>query len=229
VTTLRLILLALACSLLFGCTNTPRHVHPDFAPSFAEQDFPEEPPLPATGSIYQDAQHNLTLFDDMRAHQVGDILTVVLAEATDAAKSSDTSLGKSNSAVIENPVLAGQLRTIGSDSNLGFELGSDQSFEGESASNQSNSLQGSITVTVAKVYPSGNLYVQGEKWIQINQGDEYIRLRGIIRPVDISTNNTIMSTKIADARISYSGTGATADANRVGWLSRFFLSPIWPF
>ncbi len=226
---LRLMMLALSCSLLFACSNSPRHVHPDFAPSFAEQDIPEEPPVPATGSIYQDAQHNLTLFDDMRAHQVGDILTVVLAEATDAAKSSDTSLGKSNSAVIENPVLAGQLRTIGTDSNLGFELGSDQSFEGESASNQSNSLQGSITVTVAKVYPSGNLYVQGEKWIQINQGDEYIRLRGIIRPVDISTNNTIMSTKIADARISYSGTGATADANRVGWLSRFFLSPIWPF
>ncbi|WP_232334886.1 flagellar basal body L-ring protein FlgH [Pseudohalioglobus lutimaris] len=219
----------LCCALLGGCTNTPEHTHPDFAPSFSEHNFPTEPAIPPTGGIYQSASHNLTLFNDMRAHQVGDILTVVLAEATDGAKSSDTSLGKSNSAVIENPLLAGQLRTIGSDSNLSFDLSSEQGFDGESASNQRNSLQGSITVTVAKVYPSGNLYVQGEKWIQINQGDEVIRLRGIIRPVDISTNNTIVSTKVADARISYSGTGATADANRVGWLSRFFLSPIWPF
>lgn len=226
---IRLTVSLLALALVAGCTNTPRHVHPDFSPSFSEESIPVEPALPATGGIYQNAGHNLTLFNDMRAAQVGDILTVVLAEATDAAKSSDTSLGKSNSTTIENPLLGGQLRPIGTDSNLGFDLQSNQDFEGESASAQRNSLQGSITVTVAKVYPSGNLYVQGEKWIEINQGDEYIRLRGIIRPVDISTNNTILSTKIADARISYSGTGATADVNRVGWLSRFFLSPIWPF
>jgi flagellar L-ring protein precursor FlgH len=109
------------------------------------------------------------------------------------------------------------------------DLSSSHAFDGESASNQSNSLQGSITVTIAKVFPGGNLYIQGEKWIQINQGNEYIRLRGIIRPVDISTTNTIVSTKIADARISYGGTGATADVTKVGWLSRFFISPIWPF
>ena len=84
-------------------------------------------------------------------------------------------------------------------------------------------------MTVARVLPNGNFYVQGEKWIQINQGNEYIRLRGIIRPVDITTNNTILSTQVADARISYSGTGATAEVNQVGWLSRFFMSPLWPF
>ena len=71
--------------------------------------------------------------------------------------------------------------------------------------------------------------MQGEKWIQINQGNEYIRLRGVVRPVDILSDNTILSTQVADARISYSGTGPTADANRMGWLSRFFVSPFWPF
>ena len=71
--------------------------------------------------------------------------------------------------------------------------------------------------------------MQGEKWIQINQGNEYIRLRGIVRPVDITTNNTILSTQVADARISYSGTGPTDEVNHVGWLSRFFMSPLWPF
>ena len=157
------------------------------------------------------------------------VVTVLLVEATDAAKKSDTTLDKSSTTSIPNPVLAGKLRDFGDDNTLGFELESDTAFDGESASNQSNSLEGSITVTVAKVYPGGNLYVQGEKWIQINQGNEYIRLRGIIRPVDISSDNSILSTKIADARMSYSGTGATADVNKAGWLSRFFISPIWPF
>ena len=87
----------------------------------------------------------------------------------------------------------------------------------------------SITVTIAKIYPGGNFYIQGEKWIEINQGSEFIRLRGIVRPVDISTTNTILSTKVADARITYSGTGATADVNKAGWLTRFFISPFWPF
>ena len=218
----------LALVLLGACMNSPNKNHPDYASPEPIDYYPEPELREPTGSIYNSG-HNLVLFEDLKARQVGDILTVLLAEATDAAKSSDTTLDKSTSTVIDDPVLAGQMRVIGSDSNLSFDLSSNHAFDGESASNQRNSLQGSITVTVARVYPGGNLYVQGEKWIQINQGNEYIRLRGIIRPVDISTNNTIVSTKVADARISYGGTGATADVNRVGWLSRFFISPIWPF
>lgn len=222
-------ILTLAQLLLVACTNTPENTHPDYASAEPVDYYPDPQALPPTGAIYHNAGHSLVLFEDLRARQVGDILTVLLAEATDAAKSSDTTLDKSNSTVIDNPVLAGKLRDFGDDNTLAFDLSSESAFDGESASNQSNSLQGSITVTVARVYPGGNLFVQGEKWIKINQGNEYIRLRGIIRPVDISTNNSILSTKIADARISYSGTGATADVNKVGWLSRFFISPIWPF
>ncbi|MCL4104556.1 UNVERIFIED_CONTAM: hypothetical protein GTU68_047518 [Idotea baltica] len=191
-------------------------------------EYPEAQIVAPTGSIYAGGR-SVSLFEDIRASQVGDIVTIVLAEATNAAKSSDTSLDKSNSNAITDPVLAGQTRILGSDASLAFDLSSDHSFGGESASNQRNSLQGSITVTVAKILPGGNLYVQGEKWIHINQGNEYIRLRGVIRPVDVSTNNTVLSTKVADARISYGGTGATAEVNGVGWLSRFFISPIWPF
>lgn len=221
------------CSLLLlllaGCINTPENIHPDYAAAEPVDYYPEPGSLQPTGAIYNNAGHSLVLFEDLRARQVGDILTVRLVEATDAAKSSDTTLDKSNSTVIDDPVLFGQMRDWGNDNNLSFDLSSESEFDGQSASNQSNSLQGSITVTVAKVYPGGNLYVQGEKWIQINQGSEYIRLRGIIRPVDIDTDNSILSTKVADARISYGGTGATADVNKVGWLSRFFISPYWPF
>lgn len=214
---------------LAACMNSPAHVHPDYAAMEPADYSASLAAVEPNGAIYQQQSRSLVLFEDLRARQVGDILNVVLAEATDAAKTSDTSVDKSSSSAIENPLLAGKLRDFSGDNTLGFDLSSDNSFGGESASNQSNKLNGSIAVTVAKVLPGGNLYVQGEKWIQINQGNEYIRLRGIVRPVDILSDNSILSTRVADARISYGGTGATADANKMGWLSRFFVSPLWPF
>jgi len=217
----------LALFILAACSSVPIDSHPDYAPATPVR-YPQPRAVEPTGAIYLAGQ-NVTLFEDLSARQVGDVVTVILAEATNAAKSSDTTLDKSSANSIIDPVLAGQTRIIGADSSLAFELASNHSFDGESASNQRNSLQGSITVMVSEVLPGGNLYVQGEKWIHINQGNEYIQLHGIIRPVDISTNNTILSTKVADARISYGGTGATAEVNSVGWLSRFFMSPIWPF
>lgn len=214
--------MVIALALLAGCSGVPIESHPDYAPAEYTEAPIEQPAVPS-GSIYL-ASRNMSLFEDTKARQVGDIVTVILAEATDAAKNSDTTLDKSNSTVITDPILGSE-----TDFNLGFDLSSEGAFSGESASNQSNSLQGSITVTVVEVMPSGNLYVQGEKWIHINQGNEFIRLRGIIRPVDIATNNTVLSTKVADARISYGGTGAPAEVNVIGWLSRFFMSPLWPF
>ncbi|MFT6285462.1 MAG: flagellar L-ring protein precursor FlgH [Alcanivorax sp.] len=181
-----------------------------------------------TGAVYQEG-YNVLLFEDLRARRVGDIVTVVLAEATDATKSSDTTLDKSSSTVIDNPIAGGLPAEFRNGYNLGFDLSSEQSFEGESGANQNNRLSGSVAVTVTRVFPGGNLYVQGEKWIQINQGDEYVRLRGIIRSVDISATNTILSTQVADARISYSSIGADSDVNKPGWLTRFFMNPVWPF
>ena len=218
---------ALAVLLMVGCAGMPSESSPEYAPT-EPMEFPDQQATAPSGGIYQPAR-TLSLFEDVTARQVGDIVTVILAETTDAAKSSDTDLDKSNSNSITDPILGGQTRTLGSDFNLGFDLSSDSQFSGGSASTQSNSLQGSIAVTVAKVLPGGNLYIQGDKWIHLNQGNEYIRLRGIIRPMDISSSNTVLSTKVADARISYGGTGPTAEVNVVGWLSRFFMSPLWPF
>jgi flagellar L-ring protein precursor FlgH len=88
---------------------------------------------------------------------------------------------------------------------------------------------GDITVTVVRRLPNGNLVVQGQKWVNINQGSEYVRLQGIIRPIDIAPDNTIPSSEVADARIAYGQNGALADANRPGLLARFFDSPWLPF
>lgn len=214
--------------LLAGCTTGSVLTRPgeaEFAPALP---MVQQPVLQQhNGSIYMSSVPR-PLFEDIKARQVGDLLTVILAEQTDASKSASTGITKSNTTDITAPDILGQTPTLrGNPLSTGLESSSD--FSGDADSSQSNKLQGSITVTVAEVLPNGNLRIQGEKWIAINQGDEYVRLRGIVRPVDIGPTNTVLSTQVADAKITYRGKGAAADSNAIGWLARFFISPLWPF
>jgi flagellar L-ring protein precursor FlgH len=197
------------------------------------------PPAPVgNGAIYQ-AGHEVSWFEDIRARRVGDLLTVTLVENTAANKSAKSSAAKDNSIDIANPTILGSYPQFDAsgliplasnkDNNLSFELNSASDFSGEGSSSQSNALSGNITVTVIEVLPNRNLYVRGEKRIGINQGNEYIRLSGIVRPEDITPQNTIESTRIADPTIVYVGEGMVADANTMGWLARFFNSVLFPF
>ena len=90
-------------------------------------------------------------------------------------------------------------------------------------------MNGSITVVVVEVLPNGYLMVEGEKWLGINQGEEFVKVTGVVRPQDVRYDNTVLSTQLGNANIQYRGKGALADANAQGWLARFFNSPIWPF
>jgi len=112
---------------------------------------------------------------------------------------------------------------------LSTTLNGANAFDGEGASTQSNSLAGSLTVTVTDVQANGNLVVQGDKTLKLNQGEEYVHIAGVVRTADIATDNTVTSDKIADAHISYSGKGVTDSSNRMGWLARFFNSAYAPF
>lgn len=227
--------LTLLCALtaLAGCAATPMRPPPgdlsDAPPHY------KMPQIPKDGSIYHDA-NSVALFEDLRAKRVGDILTVVLAEKTDAKKEATTSTDKENGMDLGNPTLLGSPLSFNGpgplskrNMNLAASVDTSQKFTGQGDSAQSNSLTGNVTVTVVSVMPNGNLVVRGEKIIRINQGDEYLRVSGVVRPVDISTDNSVLSTQLADARISYSGTGFVADSNHMGWLARFFNSPWWPF
>jgi flagellar L-ring protein precursor FlgH len=102
-------------------------------------------------------------------------------------------------------------------------------FKGNGDSAQSNLLEGDITVTVIDVLPNGYLMVRGEKRIGINQGNEYIKVSGIVRPADIDSNNTVLSTRLADPTLVYVGDGPIASANVMGWLAKFFISALMPF
>ena len=108
-------------------------------------------------------------------------------------------------------------------------LSGSSSFDGKGSSSQSNSLAGDITVTVVDRLPNGNLVISGEKWVTLNQGQEFIRLSGIIRPDDIEPDNSLLSTRIANAQITYSSKGVLAAANKMGLISRFFNSVFHPY
>jgi flagellar L-ring protein precursor FlgH len=211
---------------LAGCGSPmlARQGEADFAPA-APIEYGQV--FQGNGSIYQ-AGYSKAWFEDIKARQVGDLLTVLLDEQTDATKQASTGITKENSTDISAPTILGKDITLNNNP-LSTSLESENDFSGKSDSSQSNKLQGSITVTVSHVLPNGNLVVQGEKWISINQGDEYVRLRGIVRPVDVAPDNTVLSTQVGNAQITYRGKGAPAEANAMGWLARFFNTPIWPY
>jgi flagellar L-ring protein precursor FlgH len=192
--------------------------------------LPEDPgpPPQANGAIYQ-AGYDIQLFENAVARRVGDIVTIRLVENTNASKSSSTSTAKATEATLGGPTIGGRPVTVNGVEVLSGGIANENSFDGSGSSQQSNRLTGDITVTVVRRFPNGNLLVRGEKWIGINQGREFVRLTGIIRPVDIEPTNSVPSTKVASALIEYGGRGSIADANAPGWLARFFNSPRLPF
>jgi len=219
-------ILLIGLTALTGCTSLPdSEVKND--PEFA----PVEPIDPAidfvhTGSMYQD-HHTNNLYSDIKAHRVGDIITVFLEESTSASKTAGTSQDKDNSYSlgVDPTVVGGNLSAIAGAS---ADLTQTSSFSGDADADQSNNLQGSITVNVVRVLSNGNLVIRGEKWMMLNNGEEYVRIKGVIRSEDVSSNNTVSSMRVANARIQYGGTGDFANTQRQGWLTAFFNGPFWP-
>ncbi|PCJ40834.1 MAG: flagellar basal body L-ring protein [SAR86 cluster bacterium] len=214
------LLVAVLVMLLSGCTSIPEEIEPEFSPTYQSRNSDADS---RQGSIFQ-AGNVLALFEDQKANRIGDILTVLLVEQTSGQNSSDNNVNQSTNMSLATPTFGGSSRP-----NMGVDLSSENSFIGASGSSQSNSLSGSIAVTVTEVLDNGNLIIEGEKWIRINQGNEYIRLQGVIRPKDIDTFNTLYSTQIADAHISYGGRGNNARGNVPGWAAKILFSPLWPF
>jgi flagellar L-ring protein precursor FlgH len=225
------VLSMLGLVVLSGCVAPPAKPNdPYYAPVLPRTPLPAEQ---NNGSIYQAGFEN-NLFGDRKAYRVGDIITITLNERTQASKNAGSQIQKDSSAEIGLTSLFGGAVSAAnpfSDNKLSLsaEYGANRDTKGDSKAAQGNSLSGSITVTVAEVLPNGILSIRGEKWMTLNTGDELVRIAGLVRADDIATDNTVASTRIADARITYSGTGAFADASQPGWLDRFFVSPLWPF
>ncbi|MBF6058679.1 MULTISPECIES: flagellar basal body L-ring protein FlgH [Thiomicrorhabdus] len=223
-------------AVLTACSSPPQRVeHISYAPSYP-LDIPK-PPQPNNGSLFQDGA--MTLFDDSRAHRVGDIITIQLTESISANKKDEAKYNKSNSqdygittpisVTTPNNLIGKAINGVTSPiQGLGIGYGSNGAFSGKSDVKQNSSLDGSIAVTVVEVISNGNLVIRGEKWITIHDGDEVVQFAGIIRPEDIQPDNTISSTKVADVRLVYKDVGMTGDNARAGVASQW-LSKYWPF
>lgn len=202
---------------------------------------PTPPAAVATkdGAIYQ-VSTSRPLFEDRRAMFVGDTLTVHLTERTSATKSTDESANRSGSVDVNvaTPTVLGltpkrfpltpPFFTRGDNLDTLMTADSDISTSSKEKASNSNTISGSITVTVIEVLPNGNLVVSGEKQVAINQRTEFIRLSGVVNPINITAANTVNSTQLADARIESKGKQSMDTAQIISMLSRFFVA-LLPF
>ena len=216
-----LVSLQIALTICSSCaTHVENLASENYEPIFP-QIIKDKQYLKPSGGIYT-TQGGGLFATDRRASAVGDILTVQLTENFAASKSQSASAAKSDSFSVDLPAI---LDANGNDANL--TAGGATTFSGTGAAAQTNSLRGQISVTVTQVHQNGNMDIIGQKKLLLNNGDEYIRLSGIVRPEDISADNIIVSNRIANAEISYIGAGDTADSGKKGWLSKA-LSTISP-
>lgn len=219
----------LIVSMLTGCEAIlppSPGTDPNYAPTYPASPDPKQI-RHVNGAIYN-AETALPLFETPRARHVGDILTVHLIERTDAQKRAITRGRKNDKTQVVNKLVMGRPVALGSGYSFDFDLDAERQFNGEGQEVQNNKLAGDISVTVSKVLPNGNMVIQGEKWVRINQGSEFIKLSGIVRPQDIRPDNSITSDRVADARMSYGGVGQLNNMNAQGWLARFVWSPLFP-
>lgn len=200
--------------MLSGCAqHNADRVSIDFEPM-----YPQEMPLVETnnrsGSIFNATRGNLFSMES-RAQMVGDIITVQFAESFQATKSQNAATAKSNDSSISLPTALG---TPELSTKLGSSLAN--TFSGSGSSAQSNSLNGQVSVHVVRVFQNGNLEILGQKKLTLNNGDEYIRVHGIVRPKDINEKNIVSSDRIANANIQYIGAGDIAASGKKGWYSK---------
>lgn len=175
------------------------------------------PPPPKTnGTIYQRG-YEMSLYQDKVARRIGDVITIKLEETTKGEYKSKTRTNKRAELNYPTPTLFGQIIP-----ELQIQTNTNQIFDSAGDSDQSNKLTGTMSVTVIDLMSNGNLVIQGESWVNINQGKEYLRLRGIVRQVDISPDNVISSQRIADAQINYGAQGQAGYASSGGIITKLF-------
>jgi len=197
---------------------------PDFAPVYP---LAKDQTAPATGGIYGNRQSD-AWFGRGRNYQIGDLITVMLNESTQADRSQKTDVSRdaSNTALPKGAnTLLGNVHPFFDALNLNA---AKTASSGKGSAAQAASLTGSVTVTVTEILANGNLVVRGEKKLGLSEGTEVIQVAGVIRPQDIGPNGTVQSLRLANAQIAYRGTGDLASASKPGW-GTTGLMKFWPF
>lgn len=185
------------------------------------------------GSLWQDGTTVNLLFTDLKARMVNDLLTIIVLESSTASHDASTDLGRSSklsadvaAAFAGMTKLRSKFPDIPSDALVEGTFGSD--FKGTGKTKRSGSMTTKMTATVTNVLPNGNLMIQGMREVVLNDEQQIIVLTGIVRPQDVSQDNTVLSTYIANARIEYTGSGVVTERQSPGWADRI-LTTVWPF
>ena len=238
-------LTVIGMAILSGCATMPGMAGKASAPppvGDIQGSQSEVYPLsePSEGSLWADTG-STKLFVDMRAREVGDLVTVQISETPSAKLDANTKTSRDSSIEAGITDLLGYLKALETDKGRKhggmtsrfdrtsmFKANFKPSFDGKGTSDRSANVVASITARVVQVLPNGNLRISGHREVKVNNETEYITISGIIRPEDIQQNNVIQSTYIADARVEYAGKGVLADKQRPGWLMRI-LDNVWPF
>jgi len=220
---------------LSSCAKSQLAVNPESA-IIPSQIYEPPPPQRAEGAIWPGDTSSNLLFVDTKARGLGDLVTVVIDETATSSQKATTDVGKDSSLDMDWSALFGLDRNLGVDNFLGSADPFDprvaarlaRNTKGAGTTTREGKLSAKISVIVTRVFGNGNFAVEGRRSITVNNEEQIVILRGIIRQVDINFDNTISSRFIANASISYAGEGVVADEQRVGWLTRT-LTYIWPF
>ncbi|MBF0424935.1 MAG: flagellar basal body L-ring protein FlgH [Magnetococcales bacterium] len=210
-----------------GCSTPTRAAQRPPAPMAYVKPLPPETLEPKKGSIWQSSDRN-TLFLDNKARNVGDLVTVTITEDASAKKDAQTNLKRNGQDEIDLGGLFGITTALQKGLSDKFvdkaKIKSDHSFTGQGTTTRSGNLKATISCVVTEVMPNGNLRVEGRRDITVNNENQFIILSGVIRPEDISADNAVLSSKIADARIEYSGDGDINDQQQQSWFQKFISS-----
>lgn len=224
---LRLLALVAIIYLLQGCATEPVDMvlrpSPEFQPVYP---LASDRQKIATGGIYSNRQSD-TWFGRGRNYQVGDIITVLLSESTQAARTQNTDVSRQTKSSLPAgaSTQVGKLNPFLNGINLNDNT---NSSKGTGKADQEASLTGSVAVTVVEILANGNLMIRGEKKLGLSEGTEVIQVSGVIRPEDVGPNSTVQSRRLANAQIAYRGSGDLANASKASW-GTSLMHKYWPF
>lgn len=215
--------------LLSGCVSPIPSTHITQPLSARPPTLSERPALPDTGAIFQANYNQHPLFEDVRARNVGDTITVTLQENTSATEKNGNDANHASAISASTPSITNSATGQHVLDAAAVASSAANKLANTGDSSGSNFLTGSITATVIDVLANGNLVISGEKVVSINQIDEYIRISGVVNPVFVQSGNTVLSSQISDARVEYKGGNANLDkAAIMSMFNRFFISAM-PF
>ncbi|MBI5017392.1 MAG: flagellar basal body L-ring protein FlgH [Deltaproteobacteria bacterium] len=186
-------------------------------------------------SLWADGAPLTGAYNDNRARRVGDVVTVLVVESSAASREASTDLSRGSSVDASVSAMLGAPMTFGLDHLYGsggfdpsVKAGTKNSFKGQGTTTRKDQLRSTVAARVVNVLDDGNLVVEGRRQVTVNEENQFLFVRGIARPSDISPENSITSIALADAQILYGGRGDLADQQKPGWLGRI-VSAVWPF